>query len=191
MKRSSKKELLIFILWILTDIFAKYALNKAGFLGYYHIFDLVIVLVFELYLFFQLPGAEYFWDAVEHAEDPIHRKIRLAVMACIVAFLIFVFKWAYFLAFYFIMTIRIDGIINFFRISDEERHQIFEAKGIPELKTYLYIIVVVPIILILIAVGFFVFLWYMPAKSSEGKNQTVSFYQMQDLVKSASKGEIS
>lgn len=128
MKRSSKKGLLIFILWILTDIFAKYSLDKAGFLDYFHVFDLVIVLIFELYIFFQLPGSEYFWDTVEHVEDPIHRKIRLAVMACIVAFLIFVFKWAYFLAFYFITTIKIDGIINFFRVSREERHQILKAE---------------------------------------------------------------
>lgn len=181
MKRSSKKGLLIFILWILTDIFAKYALDKAGFLDYFHVFDLVIVLIFELYMFFQLPGSEYFWDAVEHAEDPIHRKIRLAVMACIVAFLIFVFKWAYFLAFYFITTIRIDGIINFFRVSHEERHQILEKEGIPEIRSYLHILVVAPmIILILIAVGLFVFLWYIPAKSSGGKTQTVSFYQVED-----------
>ena len=180
MKRSSKKGLLIFILWILTDIFAKYSLDKAGFLDYFHVFDLVIVLIFELYIFFQLPGSEYFWDTVEHVEDPIHRKIRLAVMACIVAFLIFVFKWAYFLAFYFITTIKIDGIINFFRVSHEERHQILEKEGIPELKTYLYILVVAPIILVLVVAAFLWYIFHTPVKSSGGKTQTVSFYELED-----------
>ena len=112
-------------------------------------------------------------------------------MACVVAFLIFVLKWAYFSELYFIATLRVDGIINFFRTSHEERHRILEQEGIPELKTYLYMIVAAPIML-----GVFVIaiLWsavHMPAKSSAKKSRTVSFYQIQDFEKTISKGKIS
>jgi hypothetical protein len=112
-------------------------------------------------------------------------------MACIVSLLIFAFKWAYFTELYFIATIRIDGIINFFRVSHEERHRILEQEGIPELKSYLYILVAAPIIFGLTAVAFFWFILHMPAKSSAKKSSTVSFYQIQDFEKSTRGGEIS
>ena len=192
MKRSSVKELLIFVLWILVEGCGYFFFAKNYGITSQKIFYLSTAVIFEAYVFFQLPGAQYFWNAVEHAEDPSHGKIRLAVMACVVAFLIFAFKWAYFTELYFIATIRIDGIINFFRVSHEERHRILEEEGIPELKTYLYILVAAPIMfglffiitLLRIAV-------HVPAKSSAKKVRTVSCYQVQDFAKSTSKGEIS
>ena len=191
MKRSGLKELLVTILWLITATFGYFFLAKHYGVTAEKIFFLAIAVIFELYIFFQLPGAKYFWNAVEHAEDPSHGKIRLVAMACVVAFLIFVLKWAYFSELYFIATIRIDNIINFFRVSHEERHRILETEGIPELKTYLYILVATPIILGLIAVGFFWFILHMPAKSSAKKGRTVSFYQIQDFEKTISKGKIS
>lgn len=181
MKRSSLKELLIFVLWLLTDTFGSIALIKAHLSHYFPVYYLAIALIFEMYIFFQLPGAKYFWNAAEHAEDPRHGKIRLFVMACVVVFLIFVLKGAYFLAFYFIATIRIDGIINFFRVSHEERHRILETEGIPELKSYLYIFVVTPIATALFAVCFLWFVFHSSKKHSIKKNHTVSFYQVSDV----------
>jgi len=189
MSRSNLKELLIFVLWLLVSGFGYFFISKHYGVAAQKIFYLSVAVIFELYVFFQLPGAQYFWNAVEHAEDPSHGKVRLIVMSCVVAFLIFVFKWAYFTELYFIATIRIDGIINFFRVSHEERHRILEEEGIPELKTYLYIIVAAPIALVLFAVCFLWFVFHSPTKSS-AKTRTVSFYQVQDFAKSPSKGEI-
>ncbi len=180
MKRSSVKELLIFILWILVEGFGYFFFAKNYGITSQKIFYLSTAVIFEAYVFFQLPGAQYFWNAVEHAEDPSHGKIRLAVMACVVAFLIFAFKWAYFTELYFIATIRIDGIINFFRVSHEERHQILETEGIPELKSYLYILVAAPIVLMLIGAAFFWYIFHMPAKPFAKKSHVVSFYQVED-----------
>lgn len=191
MNRSSLKELLIFVLWLLIEGFGYFFLTKHYGVAAQKIFYLSVAVIFEAYIFFQLPGAQYFWNAVEHAEDPSHGRIRLIVMLCLVVFLIFVFKWAYFSEFYFIATIRVDGIINFFRVPHEERHRILEQEGIPELKTYLYIIVVAPIILALIAAAFFWYILHMPTKPSVKKTRTVSFCQVQDFAKSPSKGEIS
>lgn len=182
MKRSSVKELLIFVLWILVEGIGYFFFEKNYGITSQKIFYLSTAVIFEAYVFFQLPGAQYFWNAVEHAEDPSHGRIRLAVMTCVVAFLIFVFKWAYFTELYFIATIRIDGIINFFRVSHEERHRILEEEGIPELKSYLYILVVTPIILLLFVAAFFWYILHMPAKSSRAKARTVSFYQVEDSI---------
>lgn len=189
MSRSSLKELLIFVLWLLVEVFGYFFLAKHCGVIAQKIFYLSVAVIFEAYIFFQLPGAQYFWNAVEHAEDPSHGKIRLIVMSCVVAFLIFVFKWAYFTELYFIATIRIDGIINFFRVSHEERHRILEEEGIPELKTYLYILVAAPIALVLFAVCF---LWFSlhPSTKSSIKTRTVSFCQVQDFAKSQNEGEI-
>ncbi len=126
MKRSSVKELLIFFLWLLTDIFGISILFKCHLFDYVHVFHLAVILLFEAYIFFQLPGAQYFWDAVEHRQDPKHRKIRLAAMACFVSFLIFILKWHLFFILYFIATVRIDSIINFCRVPLEEKFRIFE-----------------------------------------------------------------
>lgn len=183
MKRSSLKELLIFVLWMLVEGFGFFFLAKHYGVTAQKIFYLSVAMIFEAYIFFQLPGAKYFWNAVEHSEDPSHGRIRLAVMTCVVMFLIFVFKWAYFLAFYFIATIRIDGIINFFRVSHEERHRIFETEGIPELKSYLYILIVAPIAMVLFAVCFLWFVFHSSTKSS-AKSHTVSFYQVQKIENS-------
>ncbi|MBO6055435.1 MAG: hypothetical protein J6P84_00430 [Alphaproteobacteria bacterium] len=180
MKRSNLKELLIFTLWLLVGGFGYFFLAKHYGVAIQKIFYLSVAVIFETYMFFQLPGAEYFCDAAKYAENPSHGKIRLMVMSCLVAFLIFVFKWAYFSEFYFIATIRIDVIINFFRVSHEERHQILEKEGIPELKTYLYILVVAPIILVLVVAAFLWYIFHTPVKSSGGKTQTVSFYQLED-----------
>ena len=68
------------------------ALDKTGLYRYFPVLDLSVVFIFELYIFFQLPESKYFWDSVEHAEDPSYRKIRLAIMACVFAFLILVLK---------------------------------------------------------------------------------------------------
>lgn len=183
MKRSSLKELLIFVLWITVECFGYFFLGKNYSVTAQKIFYLSVAVIFEAYVFFQLPGAKYFWNAVEHAEDPSHGKIRLIVMSCVVAFLIFVFKWAYFTELYFIATIRIDGIINFFRVSHEERHRILETEGIPELKSYLYILIVAPIAMVLFAVCFLLFVFHSSTKSS-AKNHTVSFYQEQKIENS-------
>ena len=184
MKRSSLKELLIFVLWILVSLFGYFVFDKHYGFASRNIFYLAVAVIFELYIFFQLPGAKYFWNAAEHAEDPYHGRIRLAVMACVIAFLMLVFKWVYFSELYFIATIRVDGIINFFRVSHEERHRIFEEEGIPELKTYLHIIVATPIILALIGAAFFWSILHMPEKSSAKKSRNVSFSQVQNFVKS-------
>ncbi len=165
MKRSSVKEFLIFTLWLLVGGFGYFLLAKHYGVAIQRIFYLSVAVIFEAYMFFQLPGAQYFCDAAKYAEDPSHGKIRLIVMSCLVAFLIFVFKWAYFSELYFIATIRIDSIINFFRVSHEERHQILEKEGIPELKTYLYILVVAPIILALVVAALFWFMLHPPVSS--------------------------
>ncbi len=184
MKRSSVKELLIFVLWILTDIVGVGLLARADLANYLHHFALSVVILFEMYIFLQLPGAKYFWNAVEHGEDPNHRKIRLAAMACIVALLIFVFKWYFFLSLYFIATIRIDGIINFFRVSHEERHRILETEGIPELKTYLYIIAGFPIAVALFAVAFLACVFHSSPTSSV-KSPHQHSYKLKNLQKPA------
>ena len=189
MKRSSLKELLIFVLWILVSSFGYFFFDKYYGFASRNIFYLAVAVIFELYIFFQLPGAKYFWNAAEHAEDPIHGRIRLAVMSCVIAFLMLVFKWVYFSELYFIATMRIDGIINFFRVPHEERHRILEEEGIPELKSYLYIAVATPIILALVGATFFWSVLHMPAKSSAKKVRTVSYYQVQDFAQSTSKGK--
>lgn len=112
MNRSSLKEFLIFVLWLLAGGFGYFFVAKHYGVVAQKIFYLSIAVIFELYLFFQLPGAEYFCDAAIYAENLSHGRIRLIVMACIVAFLIFYLKWAFFTELYFIMTIRIDSIIN-------------------------------------------------------------------------------
>lgn len=141
-------------------------------------FWLAIVFLFEAYIFFQLPGAKYFWNAVEHGEDPNHGKIRLAAMACIVLFLIFALKWAFFLALYFITTIRIDGIINFCRVPHEERLRIFKTEGISELKSYMFLIISIPFITAIIVVAFFAFFENSTPKISE-KSRALNTYKMQ------------
>ncbi len=182
MKRSSVKELLIFVLWILVEGFGYFFFEKNYGITSLKIFYLSTAIIFEAYVFFQMPGAQYFWNAVEHAEDPSHGRIRLAVMTCVVAFLIFVFKWAYFSELYFIATIRIDGIINFFRVSHEERHQILETEGIPELKSYLYILVAAPIMLLLFVGVLLLSIVHSPAKPFAKKSHVVSFYQVEDFI---------
>lgn len=154
MKMSSLKELLIFTLWILT-VFISIFLSKNGYSVQW--FYLAVVVLFETYVYFQLPYSEYFWNAAQHAEDPCHGKIRLAVMACLVVFLVFVLKWNYFPELYFIATIRVDGIINFFRSSKEERHRILETDGLSELKSYLYMLVWIPIAFVAFVV---VYAWF-------------------------------
>ena len=144
MKKSALKELLIFILWGLTE--------AAGFLifsKYFKIYALIAVLLFESFIFFQLPYSEYFRNADYFDENPNHGKIRAAVMFGAVAFLIFVLKWNYFLALYFIITIRIDGIIRFFGVSKEERQKILKNEGLAELKSYLYMITAAVLMLVI------------------------------------------
>ena len=122
MKRSSVKELLIFVLWILVEGFGYFFFEINYGITSLKIFYLSTAIIFEAYVFFQLPGAQYFWNAVEHAEDPSHGRIRLAVMTCVVAFLIFVFKWAYFSELYFSFTNVLsvkntNGALLFFKTS--------------------------------------------------------------------------
>ncbi|MBR1733972.1 MAG: hypothetical protein IJ730_00745 [Alphaproteobacteria bacterium] len=143
MQKSSLKELLIFTLWVLTE-------SLGYFFHYEQIYMLSVVVFFESYIFFQLPYSKYFWNADKFSEDLEHKKIRIAVMSCMVAFLIFVLKWNYFLTLYFIAAIRIDGIINFFRISEEEKHNILEKDGLAELKSYLYLLLMTIFVFIMI-----------------------------------------
>ena len=79
-------------------------------------------------------------------------------------------------------TVRIDGIINFFRVSHEERHQILETEGIPELKSYLYILVAAPIILLLFVGALLLLIVHTPAKPFAKKSHVVSFYQVEDFI---------